>query len=205
MSKKSGGSFQDSLNDWLVSIIIAVALAFLIRTFILEPYMVSGTSMYPTLVNNERLIVNKLVYFIRDPRRDEIIVFRYPKDESRDFIKRVIAVGGDTVEMRDGAVLVNGKKIDEPYTWKEDPKGLNHSNYRKSVVPKDTILSWVTTATIRKTAASPMWTSSRCPLSRARPPSPSGPWKSANPAVIGRSTAPSGGKGKEDCHGPEGF
>lgn len=139
MSKKSGGSFQDSLNDWLVSIIIAVAIAFLIRTFILEPYMVSGTSMYPTLVNNERLIVNKLVYFIRDPRRDEIIVFRYPKDESRDFIKRVIAVGGDTVEMRNGAVLVNGKKIDEPYTWKEDPKGLNHSNYRKSVVPKDTI------------------------------------------------------------------
>ena len=58
-------------------------------------------------------------------------MFRYPKDESRDFIKRVIAVGGDTVEMRDGAVLINGKKIDEPYTWKEDPKGLNHSNYRR--------------------------------------------------------------------------
>jgi signal peptidase I len=67
------------------------------------------------------------------------VVFRYPKDESRDFIKRVIAVGGDTVEMRDGAVLVNGKKIEEPYTWKEDPKGLNHSNYRKSLVPKDHI------------------------------------------------------------------
>ena len=66
-------------------------------------------------------------------------MFRYPKDESRDFIKRVIAVGGDTVEMRDGAVLINGKKIDEPYTWKEDPKGLNHSNYRKSLVPKDHI------------------------------------------------------------------
>ncbi|MEE3454993.1 MAG: signal peptidase I, partial [Succiniclasticum sp.] len=87
----------------------------------------------------ERLIVNKIIYFLEDPKRNEIVVFRYPKDESRDFIKRVIAVGGDTVEMRDGAVLINGKKIDEPYTWKEDPKGLNHSNYRKSLVPKDHI------------------------------------------------------------------
>ena len=137
MSDKSGGSFQDSLNDWLVSIIVAVALAFCIRTFIFEPYKVEGTSMYPTLFNQERLIVNKFGYFLDDPKRNEIVVFRYPKDESRDFIKRVIAVGGDTVEMRDGAVLINGKKIDEPYTWKEDPKGLNHSNYRKSLVPKD--------------------------------------------------------------------
>ena len=91
--------------------------------------------MYPTLFHQERLIVNKIIYFLEDPKRNEIVVFRYPKDESRDFIKRVIAVGGDTVEMRDGAVLINGKKIDEPYTWKEDPKGLNHSNYRKSLVP----------------------------------------------------------------------
>ena len=126
MSDKSGESFQDSLNDWLVSIIVAVALAFCIRTFIFEPYKVEGTSMYPTLFNQERLIVNKIIYFLEDPKRNEIVVFRYPKDESRDFIKRVIAVGGDTVEMRDGAVLINGKKIDEPY-------------YRKSLVPKDHI------------------------------------------------------------------
>ena len=68
MSDKSGGSFQDSLNDWLVSIIVAVALAFCIRTFIFEPYKVEGTSMYPTLFNQERLIVNKFGYFIDDPK-----------------------------------------------------------------------------------------------------------------------------------------
>ena len=89
MSDKSGESFQDSLNDWLVSIIVAVALAFCIRTFIFEPYKVEGTSMYPTLFNQERLIVNKIIYFLEDPKRNEIVVFRYPKDESRDFIKRV--------------------------------------------------------------------------------------------------------------------
>ena len=113
MSDKSGESFQDSLNDWLVSIIVAVALAFCIRTFIFEPYKVEGTSMYPTLFNQERLIVNKIIYFLEDPKRNEIVVFRYPKDESRDFIKRVIAVGGDTVEMRDGFVLGDNRNNSE--------------------------------------------------------------------------------------------
>ena len=135
MSKQKT-SWQDTVSDWLVSIIVAVALAFCIRTFIVEPYMVEGSSMYPTLVNHERLLVNKFTYFVSDPQKGEIIVFRYPKDESRDFIKRVIATAGDTVEMRSGKVLVNGTEIDEHYTWKEDPKGPNLSDYRKSVVPE---------------------------------------------------------------------
>ena len=135
MSKQKT-SWQDTVSDWLVSIIVAVALAFCIRTFIVEPYMVEGSSMYPTLVNHERLLVNKFTYFVSDPQKGEIIVFRYPKDESRDFIKRVIATAGDTVEMRSGKVLVNGTEIDEPYTWNEDPKGPNLSDYRKSVVPE---------------------------------------------------------------------
>ncbi len=136
---KDSSSWQDSVSDWMISIIVAVAIAFLIRTFIFEPYLVEGSSMYPTLVNHERLIVNKFGYFVGDPKKGEIVIFRYPQDESRDFIKRVIAVGGDTVEMRDGKVLVNGKVVAEDYTWKDDPKGINHSNFRKSVVPKDHI------------------------------------------------------------------
>jgi len=136
MSENKDHSWQDTASDWLISIIIAVALAFLIRMFVFEPYMVEGTSMYPTLLSHERLIVTKFNYIFGEPKKGEIVVFRYPKDESRDFIKRVIAVGGDTIEMRDGRVLVNGSKVDEPYTWKDDPKGPNHSNYRKSVVPQ---------------------------------------------------------------------
>ena len=115
MSDKSGESFQDSLNDWLVSIIVAVALAFCIRTFIFEPYKVEGTSMYPTLFHQERLIVNKIIYFLEDPKRNEIVVFRYPKDESRDFIKRVIGVEGDTIEIKDGKVYLNDELLDESY------------------------------------------------------------------------------------------
>ena len=63
-SKKDNTSWQDSASDWLVSIIVAVALAFCIRTFLFEPYMVEGSSMYPSLVHHERLIVDKLSYFI---------------------------------------------------------------------------------------------------------------------------------------------
>ena len=139
MSKKRETSWQDSASDWLVSIIVAVALAFCIRTFLVEPYMVEGTSMYPTLKHHERLVVDKLSFFVGEPEKGEIVVFRYPKDESRDFIKRVIAVGGDTVEMKNGKVFVNGQQLNETYIYHNDPKGTNMSNYRKVTVPKDTI------------------------------------------------------------------
>ena len=140
MSRKdTGRSIQDTISDWTVSIIVAVALAFCIRTFVFEPYMVEGSSMFPTLITKERLVVNKFIYYFSDPKRNEIIVFRYPKDESRDFIKRVIAIGGDTIEMREGKVIVNGRALEEKYTYIDDPKGPNRSNYRKSVVPQDHI------------------------------------------------------------------
>lgn len=129
--EKEKKSWQDTASDWLFSIIIAVVLALGIRTFLVEPYMVSGPSMRPTLQNEERLIVNKLVYYLREPQRGEIIVFKYPSDTRRDFIKRVIAVGGDTIEIRDGKTFVNGEAIDENYI-----KEPFHTNYGKVTVPK---------------------------------------------------------------------
>ena len=124
-------SWQATASDWLISIIVAVVLAFGIRTFLVEPYMVSGPSMRPTLQNEERLIVNKLVYYTRDPKKGEIIVFKYPSDTRRDFIKRVIATGGDSIEIRDGKTFVNGEAIDESYI-----KEPFHTNYPKVTVPK---------------------------------------------------------------------
>lgn len=131
MDNKTESSWQDTMSDWLYSIIIAIVLAFCIRTFIVEPYMVSGPSMLPTLVDKERLLVNKFIYFVADPQRDEIIVFKYPMDQSRDFIKRVIAVGGDTIEIRSGQVYVNGVLKKEDYI-----KEPFNTTYRKAVVPK---------------------------------------------------------------------
>ncbi len=136
MSSKDSSSWQDTASDWLISIIIAVALAFCIRTFLVEPYMVEGTSMYPTLKNHERLVVDKLNHYISNPARGEIIVFRYPQDESRDFIKRVIAVPGDRVRMESGQVYVNDEALNEQYIYLDDPKGRNMSSYPETVIPE---------------------------------------------------------------------
>ncbi|EGO63123.1 signal peptidase I [Acetonema longum] len=111
----SNSRLGQEVKDWLISILIAVVLAFFIRSFIVELYMVEGPSMRPTLVNSERLVVNKFIYRFKEPQRGEVIVFRYPRDPSRDFIKRVIGVAGDKIEIRDGQVFLNGQLQNENY------------------------------------------------------------------------------------------
>lgn len=128
------GSFQEELKDWAISIVIAVALALFIRTFIVELYMVEGPSMRPTLLNAERLVVSKFVYRFQQPGRGDVVVFRYPRDPSRDFIKRVIATAGDTIEIRDGRVAVNGQQLNETYILEK-----SRGSYPLSTVPEGTI------------------------------------------------------------------
>lgn len=108
-------SLGEETKDWIVSIVIAVVLAMVIRTFVVEPYMVDGPSMKPTLQHQQRLVVNKFIYHFRAPEKGEVLIFKYPKDQSRDFVKRVIAVPGDTLEIKDGNVFVNGELQHEDY------------------------------------------------------------------------------------------
>ena len=98
MADKKESSLGSEIKDWVISIAIAVVLALFIRHFVVELYLVDGPSMRPTLQNQERLVVNKFIYNLHDPERGDILVFQYPKDPSRDFIKRVIAIPGDTTE-----------------------------------------------------------------------------------------------------------
>lgn len=99
----------------------AAVLALLIMTFVARAFTVDGPSMLPTLHDGERLMVDKLSYRFREPQRGEIVVFRYPANPREHFIKRVIGLPGDVVEIRGGRVYVNGTALDEPYlatpTW----------------------------------------------------------------------------------------
>ena len=127
-------SLGAEVKDWLVSIVVAVVLAFLIRQFVVELYIVDGPSMRPTLQSQQRLVVNKFIYRFRAPEKGEILVFQYPRDPSRDFIKRVIAVPGDTVEIKDGRVLVNDQVLSEDYILEK-----TRGDYPKSTVPQGTV------------------------------------------------------------------
>ncbi len=122
------------VKDWIISILIAVVLAFFIRYFIVELYMVEGPSMRPTLVNGERLVVNKFIYRFKEPERGDVLVFRYPRDPSRDFIKRVIAVAGDTIELKDGRVFLNGQLQNETYIFEK-----TRGSYSLATVPAGTV------------------------------------------------------------------
>lgn len=115
--------------DWTRSILIAVILALLIRLFLFEVFVVEGRSMYPTLVEMERLMVNKVVYHYDDPRFGDIVVFEY--EPGRDFIKRVVGVAGDRLTINNGRVYINGKVIDEPYL----PAGTIQDNYGPVDIP----------------------------------------------------------------------
>jgi signal peptidase I len=102
--------------EYVQAFAVAIVLAAFIITFIAQSFVVEGSSMEPSLHNRERLLVNKLVYRFRKPEYGDVVVFRYPANPKRRFIKRVIGVPGDEVEVRDGFVIVNGMTLDEDYT-----------------------------------------------------------------------------------------
>lgn len=108
-SKATGEIFE-----WIKALAIAGLLVFVIRWFLVSPFIVDGPSMEPSFWDRERIIVNKIIYDIRDPKRGEVIVFHVP-EENRDFIKRVIGVPGDTVKVAGDTVYINGQPIEEPY------------------------------------------------------------------------------------------
>jgi signal peptidase I len=97
------------------SIIIALLIVIPIRAWVAQPFIVQGNSMLPNFHHGEYLIIDEFSYHFRKPERGEVVVFRYPRQPSQFFIKRVIGLPGDNVEIKDGSVRINGSALDEIY------------------------------------------------------------------------------------------
>lgn len=114
MEEKPKGIARELLG-WIIYIAVIVALTWLIITFVGQRTRVSGHSMEATLHDGDNLIVDKLSYRLRDPKRYEIIVFPYRHKENTYYIKRIIGLPGETVQVKEGYVYINGEKLDEDY------------------------------------------------------------------------------------------
>src|SRR5271168_2991634 len=103
------------MRTWLRDLLISVVVSFFIITFLYQPVKVEGTSMAPQLHDQDRLFINKFAYNFEKIERDDVVVFYYPRDTQKSYIKRVIGLPGDTVRIVDGQVYVNGTAVEEPY------------------------------------------------------------------------------------------
>ena len=103
------------LAVWLRDLIISLAISAFIIIFLYQPVKVEGTSMMPSLDDQERIFVNKFVYRLEPIQRGDIVVFRYPRDPSKSYIKRVIGVAGDHIHILAGRVYLNGRSLEEDY------------------------------------------------------------------------------------------
>jgi len=125
---------RNEIRIWSRDLLIAIGLALVIIVFLYQPVKVEGTSMAPLLSDQERIFINKFVYRFEPIERDDVVVFWYPLDRSKSFIKRVIGLPGETVEIRQGLVYVNGRTLAEPYV---PPQYEDMSDFGPIRVPTD--------------------------------------------------------------------
>lgn len=150
------GRSKSVFREYFEAICIAVLLALFIRTFVVQAFKIPSGSMLPTLLIGDHLLVNKFMYGVKmpftgkllipfnEPERGDVVVFRFPKDRSVDYIKRVIGTPGDTVEIREKKVYINGEPIEDPYAHISTPSVLNanaspRDNFGPVLVPDDRI------------------------------------------------------------------
>ncbi len=126
-------SLGQEVRGWARDIFFTALIAILVVIFVVQPVKVEGTSMEPRLEPQDRIFVNKFVYYFLGVQRGDIVVFWYPKDKTKSFIKRVIGLPGETVEVRSGVIYLNGQKLAEPYLAGE----VDNDSYPLQDVPPD--------------------------------------------------------------------
>lgn len=152
--KKPARTRKRILWEYAEAIVTALILALIIRAYVVQAFKIPTGSMEPTLLVGDHLLVNKFIYgthlpfvdgkvlAVREPRRGDIVVFKYPRDPDRDFIKRIVGVGGDVVQERDKVIYINGKPVDEPFAAHSDPaveppgSGEPRDNFGPVTVPE---------------------------------------------------------------------
>src|SRR5215469_8662507 len=125
---------RHEIRVWTRDLLIAVGLALVIIIFLYQPVKVEGTSMAPLLSDQERIFINKFVYRFEPIERGDVVVFWYPLDHTKSFIKRVVGLPGEMVEIRQGTLYVNGKVVPEPYV---PPQYEDSSDFGPVRVPKE--------------------------------------------------------------------
>lgn len=126
---------KSAFREYAESIIFAIVLALVLRQFVVQAFKIPSGSMEETLLIGDHILVNKFLYHFTSPARFDVIVFKYPWEEDRDFIKRVIALPGDRVQIRDRQVYVNDRPLQEPYAQYTVGPG-REANFGPVVVPK---------------------------------------------------------------------
>src|SRR3989338_7102013 len=108
-------SLTSHILEFIQTLVIFGAVASAIYLFVAQPHKVSGRSMFPNFENGDYIITDKISYRLGDPHRGDIVVFKNPKDETQDFIKRILGLPGDRLKVQEGKMYLNGVLLDEPY------------------------------------------------------------------------------------------
>jgi signal peptidase I len=107
------------MKEWVEPIIIAVVLALIIRTFVVQAFKIPTGSMRPTLIEGDRILVNKFIYKFREPKRGEVIVFKSPEDRKKDFIKRLVGLPNENIQISNGTILIDNSPVEDPVFEKQ--------------------------------------------------------------------------------------
>jgi signal peptidase I len=128
--QKKEKQLSKEIAEWIISIVIAVALALVVHNFVFQIVRVEGPSMEPTLYTDQRMFVTRFTYFFNEPQRGDIVVTHFPGD-NLNYVKRVIATGGEKLKIEDGNVYIDGVLLEEPYI-----KEATFSDYPETLVPE---------------------------------------------------------------------
>ena len=141
---KNKEKIKSKVHEYVEAIIIAILIAVVVRTFIVQAYKIPSRSMVPTLLVGDHLLVNKFIYGVKvpffrktiipitDPQKGDIVVFIYPNDRDKDYIKRVIGISGDRIEIKNKIIFINGKQYSDSYGIYSD-----NITYPASMQPRD--------------------------------------------------------------------